>query len=184
MFIKWEKRSKDRFRPVGAFIANGEIIAFMRDTVGTRTGNRERQEVGELVEKLASFFVGRAEHDFNEIFAENANAERNVGFLGVFQWLVFVFAVQFQFFFVRKHGDKVGDNQSGKKIPFDEQNRLARKSVDFKGRGAFPNDNSVLRILYLRAMDISKKWGMPVPNWAVVRGKLDIVMPGWDVASI
>jgi transposase-like protein len=59
-------------------------------------------------------------------------------------------------------------------------NSALRKVTNRKA--AFPNDNAVYKILYLRAMDIAKKWVMPVPNWAIVRGKLDIVMPGWDKA--
>ena len=47
-------------------------------------------------------------------------------------------------------------------------------------KAAFPNDNSVFKILYLRTMDIIKKWTMPIREWAVVRGHLDIVLPGWD----
>jgi transposase-like protein len=58
-------------------------------------------------------------------------------------------------------------------------NSALRKVTNRKA--AFPNDNAVLKILYLRTVDISRKWVMPAPNWAVIRGKLDIVMPGWDV---
>jgi transposase-like protein len=49
-------------------------------------------------------------------------------------------------------------------------------------KAAFPNDNAVFKILYLRTMDIVKKWTMPIRDWAIVRGQLDIVLPGWDTA--
>ena len=57
-------------------------------------------------------------------------------------------------------------------------NSALRKVTNRKA--AFPNNNSVLKILYLRTMDIAKKWTKPLPNWAIVRGQLDIVLPGWD----
>ena len=57
-------------------------------------------------------------------------------------------------------------------------NSALRKVTDRKA--AFPNDNAVFKILYLRTMDIVRKWAKPHPGWAVVRGQLDIVMPGWD----
>jgi transposase-like protein len=47
-------------------------------------------------------------------------------------------------------------------------------------KAAFPNDNAVFKILYLRTMDIVEKWVKPLPGWAIVRGQLDIVLPGWD----
>jgi len=57
-------------------------------------------------------------------------------------------------------------------------NSALRKVTNRKS--AFPNDNAVYKILYLRTMDIAQKWTMPVPNWAIVRGQLDIALPGWD----
>ena len=47
-------------------------------------------------------------------------------------------------------------------------------------KAAFPNDNSVLKILYLRTADIAKKWSKPMRNWPLVRGQLDIVFPNWN----
>ncbi len=41
-----------------------------------------------------------------------------------------------------------------------------------RGKAAFPNDESVMKALFLRAMDITKKWTMPIPNWSLVRGQL------------
>ena len=57
-------------------------------------------------------------------------------------------------------------------------NSALRKVTNRKA--AFPNDSAVFKILYLRTLDISKRWTKPMANWAVVRGKLDIFMPGWD----
>ena len=40
-------------------------------------------------------------------------------------------------------------------------------------RGAFPNENSVFKILYLRITEFYKKWAdRPVANWALVRNQL------------
>jgi len=50
-------------------------------------------------------------------------------------------------------------------------------------KAAFPNDNDVFKILYLRTMDIVKKWIKPISGWAIISGKLDIVLPNWDKAD-
>lgn len=58
-------------------------------------------------------------------------------------------------------------------------NSALRKVTDRKA--AFPNEMSVLKILYLRTPDIVSKWTMPYPNWSIIRGKLDILWgDGWD----
>ena len=58
-------------------------------------------------------------------------------------------------------------------------NSALRKVTDRKA--AFPNEMSVLKILYLRTLDIVSKWTMPYPNWSIIRGKLDILWGvGWD----
>lgn len=42
-------------------------------------------------------------------------------------------------------------------------------------KGAFPNENALLKLLYLRVMELTKKWGdRPIPNWALVRNQLEI----------
>ncbi len=39
--------------------------------------------------------------------------------------------------------------------------------------GAFPNQNSLLKLLYLRVTELYQKWGgRPVANWAMVRNQL------------
>jgi transposase-like protein len=59
-------------------------------------------------------------------------------------------------------------------------NSALRKVTNRKA--AFPNDMAVFKILYLRTMDIARKWVKPLSGWALVRGQLDIVLPGWDEA--
>ena len=44
-------------------------------------------------------------------------------------------------------------------------------------KAAFPNDDSVFRAVYLRAMDVAKKWTVPVPNWSLVLGQIDLLFP-------
>jgi len=44
-----------------------------------------------------------------------------------------------------------------------------------RGKAAFPNDEAVFKALFLRVMDIVKKWTMPVPNWALVLGQIDLL---------
>lgn len=34
-----------------------------------------------------------------------------------------------------------------------------------KSRGAFPTDESILKVLYLGMQRIAKKWTMPIPDW-------------------
>jgi len=42
-------------------------------------------------------------------------------------------------------------------------------------KGAFPNENALLKLLYLRITELYKKWnGRTVSNWALVRNQLDI----------
>jgi transposase-like protein len=60
-------------------------------------------------------------------------------------------------------------------------NSALRKVTNRKG--AFPNDNALFKILFLRTLDIVKKWIKPISGWAVIRGKLDIVLPNWDTAD-
>lgn len=42
-------------------------------------------------------------------------------------------------------------------------------------KGAFPNEDAVLKALYLRLTELYKKWASrPVPNWALVRNQLSM----------
>ena len=59
-------------------------------------------------------------------------------------------------------------------------NSALRKVTDRKA--AFPNETAVMKILYLRTLDVVKKWTMPYPNWSIIRGKLDLLWgTGWDL---
>lgn len=41
-------------------------------------------------------------------------------------------------------------------------------------KGAFPNENALLKLLYLRVLELDKKWdNSSIQNWAMVRNQLD-----------
>lgn len=61
-------------------------------------------------------------------------------------------------------------------------NSALRKVTNRKA--AFPNDSAVFKVLFLRTMDLATKWVKPLPGWAVIRGKLDIILPNWDNAYV
>ena len=41
-----------------------------------------------------------------------------------------------------------------------------------RGKGAFPSENSVYKILYLRIRELSEKWKRPIPNWKIIQPQL------------
>lgn len=41
-----------------------------------------------------------------------------------------------------------------------------------RGKGAFPNENSVYKILYLRIKELSEKWKKPIQNWKTIQSQL------------
>lgn len=41
-----------------------------------------------------------------------------------------------------------------------------------RGKGAFPNENSVYKILYLRIKELSEKWKKPIQNWKTIQQQL------------
>src|SRR5574344_400943 len=43
-----------------------------------------------------------------------------------------------------------------------------------KTKGAFPNDNSLLKLLYMGIQNASKKWTMPMRNWSLTVSQLAI----------
>ena len=47
-----------------------------------------------------------------------------------------------------------------------------------KSKGAFPNENSLLKLLYLGIINAKKKWTMPIPNWALTISQLAIFFEG------
>ncbi|MDH3867532.1 MAG: transposase, partial [Desulfobulbaceae bacterium] len=44
-----------------------------------------------------------------------------------------------------------------------------------KNRGSFPNDESMLKLLYLALKNISKKWTMPIRNWKSAMNQFTII---------
>jgi len=43
-----------------------------------------------------------------------------------------------------------------------------------KHRGAFPNDEALLKLLYLALRNISKKWTMPIRDWKAALNRFTI----------
>ena len=43
-----------------------------------------------------------------------------------------------------------------------------------KTKGAFPNENSLLELLYLRLMNAQEKWTMPIQSWTLTLSQLAI----------
>ena len=41
-----------------------------------------------------------------------------------------------------------------------------------KPRSSFPNDEAVLKLLYLALRNIAKRWTMPIHEWKAARGSL------------
>ena len=47
-----------------------------------------------------------------------------------------------------------------------------------KTKGAFPNENSLLKLLYLGIQNAQKKWTMPMRNWSLTISQLSIFFEG------
>jgi len=47
-----------------------------------------------------------------------------------------------------------------------------------KTKGAFPNENSLLKLLYMGIQNSSKKWTMPIWNWSLTISQLAILFEG------
>jgi putative transposase len=47
-----------------------------------------------------------------------------------------------------------------------------------KTKGAFPNDNSLLKLLYMGIQNAEKKWSMPIRNWTLTLSQLAIFFEG------
>ena len=47
-----------------------------------------------------------------------------------------------------------------------------------KTKGAFPNENSLLKLLYMGIQNASKKWTMPIQNWNLTLSQLSIYFEG------
>ena len=40
------------------------------------------------------------------------------------------------------------------------------------GKGAFPTESSVFKVLYLRIKELTEKWSKPIKNWKVIQAQL------------
>lgn len=47
-----------------------------------------------------------------------------------------------------------------------------------KTKGAFPNENSLLKLLYMGIQNAQKKWTQPIPNWSLTISQLAIFFEG------
>ncbi len=47
-----------------------------------------------------------------------------------------------------------------------------------KTKGAFPNDNSLLKLLFMGIQKAQKKWTMPIRNWSSTISQLSIEFDG------
>ena len=47
-----------------------------------------------------------------------------------------------------------------------------------KTKGAFPNDNSLLKLLLMSIRNAQKKWTMPIRNWSLTTSQLSIHFEG------
>lgn len=54
-------------------------------------------------------------------------------------------------------------------------NHSLRKVI--KARGAFPDDEAVMKLLYLALQNIARRWTMPVRDWSVARNQFMIRFP-------
>ncbi len=51
---------------------------------------------------------------------------------------------------------------------------IDRWFVWYKTKGSFTSQTALEKLIYLAIKNISKKWNMPVPNWSLIVGQLDI----------
>jgi putative transposase len=47
-----------------------------------------------------------------------------------------------------------------------------------KTNGAFPNENSLLKLLYAGIQNATKKWNLPIHNWNLTLSQLAIYFEG------
>jgi putative transposase len=55
-----------------------------------------------------------------------------------------------------------------------EQLPLSLRKVT-KAHSSFPNDEAVLKLLYLALRNIAKKWTMPIQNWKAALNRFAII---------
>ena len=41
-----------------------------------------------------------------------------------------------------------------------------------RGKGAFPSESSVYKILYLRIKELKEKWKKPIQNWKIIQSQI------------
>ena len=41
-----------------------------------------------------------------------------------------------------------------------------------RGKGSFPSESSVFKVMYLRIRELSEKWKKPIPNWKIIQPQL------------
>lgn len=46
------------------------------------------------------------------------------------------------------------------------------------GKGAFPNEMAVMKLIYLKSMDMAKSWSRSIPNWGQMLNQFLILYPG------
>ena len=44
-----------------------------------------------------------------------------------------------------------------------------------RGKGAFPSESAVYKVLYLRIKELSEKWKKPIKNWHTIREQLILI---------
>ncbi len=50
---------------------------------------------------------------------------------------------------------------------------VVQLSVDGPKKGAFPNENALLKLLFIRTKELQKKWSTGyIPNWSMVMNQL------------
>ena len=54
--------------------------------------------------------------------------------------------------------------------PIESVNSALRKVT--RGKGAFPSEASVFKVLYLRIKELSEKWNKPIQNWKTIQAQL------------
>ncbi len=59
--------------------------------------------------------------------------------------------------------------------PIEGFHRQIRKYT--KTKGAFTSENALLKLTYCAILQITKKWSMPLPNWADTISELDLIFP-------
>ena len=81
-------------------------------------------------------------------------------------------------FFIQVLGMLLGmsknENKKGTQTNAIESVNMSRRKVT-KNRGSFPNDESMLKLLYLALKNISKKWTMPIRNWKSAMNQFTII---------